>query len=65
MLGEVKHFDTATNNKARGMFARVLIDMSITNVFPDELCYENEHGELVTQPVTYDGSLFGVKNVNN
>ena len=54
MLGEVKRFDTATTNKARGMFARVLIDMSNTNDFPDELCYENEHGELVTKAVTYD-----------
>ena len=54
MLGEVKRFDTATTNKARGIFAKVLIDMSIINDFPDELCYKNKHGELVTQPVTYD-----------
>ena len=54
MLGEVKQFDTATTNKARGMFARAIIDMSITNDFSDELCYENEHGELVMQPITYD-----------
>ena len=36
------------------MFARVLIDMSITNEFPDEVCFENEHGELITQSVIYD-----------
>ena len=35
MLGEVKRFDTTTTNKTRGMFARVLIDMSITNDFPE------------------------------
>ena len=54
MLVEVKCFDTATTNKARGMYARVLIDMSITDDFPDKICYENEHGELVTQAVMYD-----------
>ena len=46
--------DKATTNKARGMYARVLIDMSITDDFADEICYENEHGELVTQAVMYD-----------
>ena len=54
MLGEVKRFDIAKTNKAMGMFIRVLLDMSITNDFPDELYFENEYGELVTQAVMYD-----------
>ena len=44
----VKCFDTTTAHKARGMFARVLIDMNITYEFLDEVCFENEHGELIT-----------------
>ena len=54
MLGVVKKFDTATTSRTRGMFARVLIDMSITDEFPDELCFGNEYGELISQSIIYD-----------
>lgn len=52
MLGKVKLLDTV--NKARVMFARELIEMSLNDKFLDEILFENEHRELVTQSILYD-----------
>ena len=46
--------DTATVNKDRLWYARVLVDMDIDEGFPEELFYTNERDELVTQQVQYD-----------
>ena len=54
MPGPVLKVDGATSNKERMFYARVLVDLNITKGFHDSIYYENEHGELVSEPVTYD-----------
>lgn len=46
-LGVVLKIDNATITKTRLMYARVLIDMTISDGFPEELFFSNEHDELV------------------
>lgn len=41
--------DNAILTKSRLMYARVLVDMNISEGFPEELIYSNEHDELITQ----------------
>ncbi|CAO2822818.1 unnamed protein product [Amaranthus hypochondriacus] len=36
------------------MFARVLVDMSLAEGFPEELFFSNEHDQVITQRVEYD-----------
>lgn len=54
MLGSVVQIDSATLNKDRLLFARVLIEMKLDGGFPETLAFTNEDNELVTFPVTYD-----------
>lgn len=54
MLGTMLKPDGMTSVKGRMMYARVLIEMNVANGFHDEIYFENEHGELVTQAVEYD-----------
>lgn len=53
-LGTVLKVDIATLTKSRMMYARVLVDMSLADGFPEELFFSNEHEQLITQCVQYD-----------
>lgn len=53
-LGPVLWIDNATSKHERMMYARVLIEMSIYDEFPNEIYFINEHDELVSQRATYD-----------
>ncbi|CAO2817774.1 unnamed protein product [Amaranthus hypochondriacus] len=54
MLGEVLRIDSATINYDKLMFARVLVDMKLNGVFPEEIYFTNEEGTLISQKVLYD-----------
>ena len=53
-LGSVLKVDNATLTKTRLMYARVLVDMNVTEGFPEELFFSIEHDELISQRVQYD-----------
>ena len=53
-LGNVLKVDNATLTKSRMMYARVLVDMTLADSFPEELFFSNEHEQLITQRVQYD-----------
>lgn len=53
-LGTVLKIDKATLTKTRMMYARLLLDMNISEGFPEELFFSNEYGELVAQQVQYN-----------
>ena len=55
MLGTFMKVDGATGNKDQMMmYARVLVYINVSKGFHEEVCYENEHNELITQKVEYD-----------
>ena len=54
LLGSVSKVDAAIGNKDHMLYARVLVDINISKGFHEEISYENEHSELVTQQVLYD-----------
>ena len=53
-LDNVLKMDNATLTKARMLYARVLVDMSLVDGFPKKLFFSNENDELITQRVQYD-----------
>lgn len=53
MIGPILRVDGATTNKDRMMYARVLVDVNVSQGLYDELFFENEHGELISQKVEY------------
>jgi hypothetical protein len=53
-LGKVLKVDSATLAKTCLMYARILVDMNISEGFPEELFFSNENGETVAQQVQYD-----------
>lgn len=53
-LGQVLKIDNTTLTKSRLMFARVLVDINISEGFPEELFFSNERDKLIAQPVQYD-----------
>lgn len=53
-LGIVLKIENATLTKTRLMYARVLVDMNVSDGFSEELYFSNEHDELISQRVQYD-----------
>ena len=54
MIGNVIRVDNATLNFDKLMFARVLVDIKINSVYPDEIPFIDENDNLCTQPLIYD-----------
>ena len=54
LVGNVIKLDSATQQKARLRFARILVDMNINDEFPEEIHFTNVHDKLVTQQVVYE-----------
>ena len=54
LLGPVLRIVRATMNYDRLMYAGVLVELDITEPFPEEIHFTNQFDELVAQKVTYD-----------
>lgn len=54
MLGEVLRVDTATLNFDKLMHARVLMDLKVNGVFPEEIYFTDDEDTLISQKVIYD-----------
>ncbi|KNA06661.1 hypothetical protein SOVF_178970, partial [Spinacia oleracea] len=46
--------DTATVSRDKLQFARVLVDMPITQKLPDQVAFVNENSEMVQVPISYE-----------
>jgi hypothetical protein len=53
-LGKPIKRDAATVSRDKLQYARVLVDMPITQKLPDQVSFMNEHSELVQVPITYE-----------
>ncbi|XP_021838838.2 uncharacterized protein [Spinacia oleracea] len=53
-LGKPIKRDATTVSRDKLQYARVLVDMPITQNLPDKVSFMNEHGELVQVPITYE-----------
>ncbi|XP_056688226.1 uncharacterized protein [Spinacia oleracea] len=56
-LGKPIKRDAATVSRDKLQYARVLVDMPLTQKLPDQVTFMNEHGELVQVPITYEWKL--------
>lgn len=64
-LVKVLKVDNSTLTKSRLMYARVLVDINISEGFLEEIFYTNEINELIAQQVHMIGFQFCAPNVPN
>lgn len=53
-IGKPVKRDSATTNRDKFHFARVLVDMPITHSLPDQVSFMDEHGELIKVDIKYE-----------
>lgn len=46
--------DTATTSKEKLMYARVMVEVPLNQLYPDMIMFENELGKVVEQEVEYE-----------
>ncbi|XP_019225380.1 PREDICTED: uncharacterized protein LOC109206958 [Nicotiana attenuata] len=54
MVGKPLKADSATSQKERLTFARILVEVSINQQYPSTIMFENEYGKIIEQRVMYE-----------
>lgn len=54
LCGTPFHMDQCTLNKSRLSFARLLVEMDIHDVFPDDVILEDANGRVFVQTIEYE-----------
>lgn len=53
-LGQLVKVDQATKNRDKLLFARVMVEVNMTQSFLELIQLMNQRGEIVKQPVKYE-----------
>ncbi|KAM3304511.1 hypothetical protein P3S67_011377 [Capsicum chacoense] len=54
LIGKPLKTDSVTTNKERLMYARVLVEVTLDQDFPNSIMFENEKGQIIEQKVHYE-----------